>query len=311
MPGELEHVVGAAGLLGVVAELGGQLIGPGPPVLIVARAAGAVAPMPDDLMPEEVSDPAVLRVAGQLVLPGRTDDVRDERVDVLAFELVATGRQGVVIGSLHETTGESQVLRLARDGVEIGKHLIHAALLGVVEHLLHLLLGELVTTPFAPAGHAFKHFQGLAVATVNIRFQQPGHDLVQGIVWGPNRLAGLDPVDERLRVGAEIAAVAEGLLAFGQFGDDRIGPCLESLVTHAGVHQGTSREIMPQRVAAEFRAFPAAIGLARGGQSAGDTEHVQQPVRVEGQQVLPVPFHRLPKRPLEQTHVFQPKGPGL
>src|SRR6185437_11905880 len=91
VPRELEHVIAAAALLRGTAQGVAELAGIGVPALAVAGAAGGIAALADNLVPEIVGDLVVARVAGELVLAGGADDLRDMGVDVQALELIAMG----------------------------------------------------------------------------------------------------------------------------------------------------------------------------------------------------------------------------
>src|SRR5262249_56493982 len=86
---QLQHVVRAAALLRVDAELRGELPGVGAPLLLVARPARRVAALRDDLGPEVARGRLRARIARRLVSPRRADDLGDLGVDVKPAELVA------------------------------------------------------------------------------------------------------------------------------------------------------------------------------------------------------------------------------
>ena len=87
MTRELEQIVGIARLGGGRAKVLGK-IGDREEVLAVAVAADAIGPVEGDVLPEIRGDGGELAFAGQLVLAGRPDDLRDLGVGMFAVELV-------------------------------------------------------------------------------------------------------------------------------------------------------------------------------------------------------------------------------
>ena len=73
---------------------------------------------------------------------------------------------------------------VARVGVEIGEHLVHAAVLGV-EHLLNLRVAERREHALGPLGELDLDVERGAVAGVAIRVAQPGERLVQRVPGRP------------------------------------------------------------------------------------------------------------------------------
>ncbi len=186
-------------------ELVGQAVGVAAPVLVDGGAASAVGASVDNAVPEELGDVAVGGVAGQFVLAGGADHVGDEGVDVEVFQLVAVQDQRVVVRVGVEALGEVEPGLFACDAIEVGERLVHTALLGVVEHLLHGVAVERVEAALGPAGHALGDLEGWAIVGVDIHIDQAGVDLVQGVPRGPDGLSRDDAVDLLFGVSAEIA----------------------------------------------------------------------------------------------------------
>ena len=69
--------------------------------------------------------------SGQLVLAGRADDLGNLRVRVHAVERVFAPGQRREDRLVVERLGEPQVVGVAGHGVEVGEHLVHAAVLVV------------------------------------------------------------------------------------------------------------------------------------------------------------------------------------
>ncbi len=161
------------------------------------------------------------------------------------------------------------------------------------------------------------HFQGLLVAAQLMGIEQSGHDLVQHVPRGPDWLAGLHAVDERFGKRRQIARVRPLLrqrrLALGQRRDDRVHAFFEARVTGGGVGQRAGRQIMPQRMAANFdlRSFPATIGLDLRRQAGRDSEHVQQPFGLELEQHLLVALLCRGEGAVEQTDGADRERPRL
>ena len=102
-------------------------------------------------------------------------------------------------------------------------------------------------------------------------------------------------------------ARGQGLLHLPQLGHDREGAGLQPLVAGGLVHQGAGGEVVAEAVAAQLdvRRLPAAVGLRRRRQPGVQAERVQEPVRVEAQQVGEAPLLRVAEGPLEDPHVAQ------
>src|SRR5262249_27972593 len=87
--GELQHVVCAAGLLGVAAQLACELTRIRTPSLAVAGPTCAVTAPARHFSPEIIGDLPKSSVTGQFISASSSDDLRDLSVDVKPFHLIA------------------------------------------------------------------------------------------------------------------------------------------------------------------------------------------------------------------------------
>ena len=205
----------------------------------------------------------------------------------------------------------ARYLCVAGQAVEVGQRFVHAAVL-VAQHRLHLLVAELAVAGDDPIGELLADLQGLLVAAIDIDVLQAGIDLVQRIVGRPDRLERFHAIDERLGIRAQVAAAQFGL-ALGQSGDHGRGLLLQPLIAGAGVHQRARAEIMPDEVAPHLAlgVFPPAQRLGRGGNAGVDAEGVQQPIRIETEQILVVEFLGVLEGAVQQADLRQGERLGL
>ena len=305
VPGDLQHVVGGAGLL-VVADQGlRQVVGVAPALALVAaaRGVGAVVGHP---VPEVGDGGVVVRVVQQFVAPGRAQDLGQVRVGVDARQVVVAQGERPQKRRLVEAMRERQVGGPVVDRVQIVQHVRHAAEL-VAHHVVELHVGQLVRAALEVVRHVLGDLQGLPVAAVLVHVHQAGHDLVDRVVGRPDRLAGLQAVEED-GAGrptdicppsacwhfASSATIASPLAL------SAASPVLRYIRAHG-------REIVADKMAAQFavRRLPAAERLARRGQAGVPAEVEQQPVGVQRVQVAPVRLLLGLLRPVQQRHLRQ------
>jgi len=110
-----------------------------------------------------------------------------------------------------------------------------------------LLIRKTLVAPDDPVGELLTHLKCLPAVAIDIHIEQARVDLVQGIVRRPNTPARLDTIDKFLRVGAQITATHFDL-ALGQARNDGVTFLSEPLVTGAGIHHCTCRQVMPDRM---------------------------------------------------------------
>ncbi len=112
-----------------------------------------------------------------------------------------------------------------------------------------------------PARHAGQHLQRLGVARQRVHVVKPRHHLVHGVEGRPDIDGVLvEAVVELGGIGAEIAALIQLCLAFGQSRHQRVAALFQFHIARAGIAQRAGRKIMAGEMAAQFagRFFPAA-----------------------------------------------------
>ena len=207
------------------------------------------------------------------------------------------------------------MLRVAGRHVELGQDLLHPAELGL-EHGLPLRVGEPLRAERDPRGHVLHGLERRRVAGHPVHVEEARHDLVQGVVGRPDALARLHAVDELLGEGGQVARAhaprRQRPLDLAQLGDEPEGAGLQPLVAGRLVHQRAGGQVVAEAVAAQLdaRRLPAAVGLRRGRQARVEAERVEEPVRVEAQQVGEAPLLRVAERPVEDPHVAKGKRLG-
>ena len=93
------------------------------------------------------------------------------RVGMHIVEIVYTLRHRGEQSAVRETHGHAEVFRFAGDGVGIGQHLVHAAVL-VAQHSLHLLVAETCRQVDGPIAESEEELLRLLVATIEPRIAQ-------------------------------------------------------------------------------------------------------------------------------------------
>ena len=113
MAREFHHVVAAAAFLGGSAELLAHVAGIEIPALAIARAAGRVTSLADDLMPEIIGDGVIAIIASEFVSPRRANHFRNIRVCVQTLQFVAPLGQRVKEFLVVKPSGESEIFFFA------------------------------------------------------------------------------------------------------------------------------------------------------------------------------------------------------
>jgi len=205
------------------------------------------------------------------MLARRTDELGYLCVGVQASEPVAAIGSRAEHGQVVETHGELQILRVARDGREVGQGLVDAAMLDV-EHRLQLAVAPLVRAGFGPVRQFAGDVQRLPVVAVDVHVQQAGEHLVNLV---PERERRFAAGGERVGKGVQEAG-RQLLLAGGEPGHDLVRPVADPLVSGAGIHLCAGGQIMPDELAARpmVGCHPAAIRCGVGRQAGAEPEHV-------------------------------------
>jgi len=319
MAGEFEHVVGVAALAGVVAE---AVVEPVrfAAVFIIAVAADDVGVVPDHGLPEKTGDGEVRKAAGQLVAADGSDRLGHVGVGVLAGHGVDPLCQFAQDELVVEPVRQIEIFLLSGDGVEVGQHLVHAAVF-TIEHRQTLLFAEGIDHGGRPVGQAAHHLEREGIPGIGMGIDQPRHHLVDGVPGRPAPVeveaGGLDlaPGDAGEEgvftgYGADIAGFSRPLAA-GEFGDNVIDPPLEFRVAGARIMHGAGGEIVAESVAGEPLALPAAVNLTLDRQAGVGMEAVEQPVGLDGEQPGNIALHGVFEGAGRDTDLPEIKGAGL
>ncbi len=294
MPGQLQHIVGAAALGGgdAALELRGQPAGLGKPAFAVAGTAGDVTAGAGHLVPEEIGDVMEAHVARNLPALGGADDLGDVRVHVQPGEFVAAQGQRVEKDLLGEAVAGLRPAVVSGGGGQLVEDIVHAAVFGI-EDVLHVLFGFRFGPFVRPTGHAFEHRQRLPVAGQRIHIEHAGHDFVDRVERSPHGFARVQAVKPLGRKCAQVAAGSQFLLARGQRRHHLVALRPGVFVTHRCVSLGQRGEIVAGEVAAQFAAaartrlrgverdvlLPPAQWLRGRGEPGIEAEVVHQAVR--------------------------------
>ncbi len=317
-PRHLEHVVDVAGLGRAALDYAVELAGFAE-VLVAPVAAGREAVVPRHLVPEEPGRHAVRLVPRVEVAHERPEQFRHLRVAVLAGEDVLTPRERVDDRAVREPVRKRQPPAVAGVGIEVGRHLVHPAELGV-QHPLKLRVAQPGQDALGPCGVLDLDVQRRPVAREAVGVPQPGVDLVEHIPGRPEavqveaaRVDGAlrERLVERLRrhaVPVELRAdvpVAVRVLDGLQLAHQVIRPRLESRVARRCPHQADRRQVVPGDVARQLTAaaVPAAVPVGLRLEARGLAQERHHAIRLERQQVLRVEILRALERPAGQPDV--------
>jgi len=311
LAGELQHVVGLAGLVGRVREpVGGQGEGLAPH-LAIRGAARREGPRGCDPVPEELARVEIPLLPRPLVPAQSADRQGDVSVAVEPRENILAAGEGVQEGPLLHLVRELGGGGVAGHTVEPPQDIAHAALF-VAVHVHPERLGglELSVALVEVGDHRLEHLEGLGVSAEGVLVQEPGHDLVDRVVGRPHRFARLHAIEERLGVSREIPP-AQGGLDLGKLGDQVGALRPQRLVARAPVHLSACGERVADEVAPHLRdrVLPLPERLPRRGKPGVEPEGVEQAVVGEGQEVLVVPLLLLEQPSFGEAYI--PKGKGL
>ena len=180
---QLEHVVDVARLGRAAVDDVAQPIGLAE-VLILPVTAGREGVVTDDAIPEERRGGSIVAIAGVGVTHGRSQELRHLGVAVQTGEPILAAGERVDDRAVVELVRERQPAPIARIGVEVGEHLVHAAELGV-EHLLKLRAVETRENPPGPSRELDLDVERRAVVGIAVCIAQPGKGLVQRVPRRP------------------------------------------------------------------------------------------------------------------------------
>uniref|UniRef100_A0A0A9B0D6 Uncharacterized protein n=1 Tax=Arundo donax TaxID=35708 RepID=A0A0A9B0D6_ARUDO len=236
---------------------------------------------------EECCDFLVNRITCNFVSHLRAHDNGDMRICMETRKTVSLHSKQPQKAWLIEKMGEHQMSLIFRDGVELVEHVVHATGLLVERRPVPLHAVPLDHVPDAAGEvvrHADHHLQRLAVAGHHVLVEEPLHDLVDGVVGSPDRLDGLEAVEELGGEGGEVPR-AGGALAVVQSVHHRRHLAGERGVVRARPHLGRRAQVVPDEVAPKLDvgALPAAVGLPRRRQPRLSPEAPDQLVHVQQQ----------------------------
>src|SRR5947207_1748036 len=230
-------------------------------------------------------------------------------------------RQSVGKGVMLEAARKRQPSRVTGIDVQVGKHLVHAAVLGV-EHLGNLFRAERCEDAARPLGEARLDLERRAIAGVPMSVAQTGERFVQGVPGGPEpieierRRANLAARErrERLAPSLECAQIAIALLALhrGELANEVVCALLEAGIASGGIHRAHRREIVPGDVTGEIapRTIPPAVGPTLWGKTGARAIKSQHPIGLELEQILDVGQLRALKGAAGEPHLVQWDGLG-
>ena len=230
-----------------------------------------------------------------LAEPLVSDDLGDLGVGVHPVEDVAVLAQRAEQGPVEEAPCQGGVAVRAGDVGEVRQHLAHPAELraehgfvGVVVHPRRHLV--------PPVGQPPDGGQGQVRTGVPVGVQQAGEELVQVVPRHPGatelervplHLPRGHPLPQPHAVGdAADVAGAQGVLAL----DDALNQTFDhgprpGVVRHRA-HESGARQRVPDGVAVETGVLPVAVGLGDRRQAGLAPQGREEPVGVEGQQVV-------------------------
>ena len=304
MPGQPHHVVAVARFAGGVRQAVVELAGRAE-MLAFGIAADDVAVVFGHRLVEEARRGGMGRISGQLVQPGKTDQLGDLGVGVKPRQDVPLLGQRVEHGLVAKLFGDVQPAPVAGDRIRLGEGFVDAAMFGT-EQGLHLLVAEPLDDGRQVIGHAEQYRQSPGIACEPVRVDQPGLHLVPGVDGYPAAVevealgadvaaANLfkdDLAVDRLAVAIDHRA-ADVAVSMGRLDPRQLGQRMVELrgkrrIGAVGKQDRAGRQPVTQGVARDPRRFPAAVALAFRRQAGELVKIVQQPVGIERQQVAAV-----------------------
>ena len=316
MLGEADHVVDVAALDGgggeVLVRVGGAV-----ELLAVAVAAGAVGVILRDDVEEVLADLSGELVAGHFVVDRLGDDFRHLRVRVLAGEVVLARSEVVHEPVVAEPLRERLVRLVLRFRVELPEDFAEAAELHV-EHALAFLFVQALREAVDPACEVHEHVLRLFVSGDLPRVVKPFGDLVLRVPRRPRvvdrfHVAVLQHLERAAGVPRhtpDVAGVPVELLAARHLADDVVHALLEPRVARAGVFQRKRRQVVPERVAGEVAAFPAAVDRSLRRLAAILVHARHKAVRAQREQEIRVALLVREERAVEELDFVEPEWDG-
>ena len=182
--GEFQHVVGVACLrtVDVVDEVGACLTA-GEVLAATVPAEGKRALAGHDV-PEILACRVVCLVAAQFGNALESHHLRHLSVGVHVVEAVLPLRHRREQTAVRESFCHVKILLFLGDGIGIGQHLVHAAML-VAQHLLHLSIAETCREVDGPVAETEEQPAGLFVAAVEPCVAQSRVHLMKIVEWCP------------------------------------------------------------------------------------------------------------------------------
>ena len=278
-------------------------------VLTDAVAADGYRAPAGHVLPEQERGAVPLGIAREVGYALEAYYFGNLRVGVHAGQGVAAFEQRVEQRAVRESLCQTQISVVTRQGIDVGEHLVKAAVLAD-EHPLHLFVAEVAGQVDHPVGKGNQHGAGLVDAGHGAGVAQS--DVVERhpIVMQVERAHGERAVGHGLPKGfasrhsAQIA-VARGGLALGQLVYHIVEPRADAVVAGGGVHKRERRQIVTADVAVEAGALPVGIvgrlGLQAGRLAIGG----QQTVGVETEEVGDVETTGALKFAAGDAHVLQ------
>ncbi len=312
--GELEHIVGIAGLGPLhLVDHRRKIVG-GVEVLLDAVAADGHRAMVMHGLPEELRGLLPVAPAGHVADAFEADHLRNLRVGVQAGELVLLFFERAQDGLVRKAHRQVQVLLLPRHLGHVGQHLVHAAVLRA-QHVLHLFIGQVRAQCQRPVGQGDQHRARVLVAGVLVGVAQARVHLVQVVPRHPfavdREVIGLHftardglPHGAALGDAAEVA-IAVLFLAALELRDEVVEPLLDFSVTGGRKHQRQRRQVMAAHVAIETAGLPVAVSRLFERQASLAQKWRQQAVRVHLHHVMEVGLLRFQEWAGAQAYVLQ------
>ena len=321
--GELEHVVGVAGLGTFHLVEHGLEVGQRMEMLPDAVAADGDAAALAHRGPEEARgrQPVLVRRAGVALLgdAGKADHLGDLRIGMQPGQRVARLAQRIEDRAVREALGQAQVTRAAAHRGDVGEDLVHAAVLGA-HQVLQLRVAQRLEQGQRPGAQVDQHLARQRLLRQLPRVAQAGEGLVQVVPRHPApvdgeavdlELAARDLAPGGLAVGdAAEVAVAMGELALAELAQHLDEPAMHLRVAGGRRHHRQRRHVVPAHVTVQAAALPVAVGRLGLRQAGLAPEGREQPVRIERHQVALVDVLRRLQRAVEQPHLRQRHAGG-